>query len=252
MSETTGTNQQSVLITGGTTGIGFASAMAFINNGAKVFLTGRNPETLAEAREKLGDSAIIIPSDASDPESIEALVEEIKTQTDRLDAIILNAGIFRMTPIENSPVEEFDILFNTNVRGPWLLVQKSIPLLHEGSSITWVTSSVNEMGWANMSAYAATKAAARSMVRTLAAELAPKSIRVNAIAPGPVATPIFGKANIPEEQKDGMADQITSMVPLGRMGQPEEIGSAVAFISSNQASFVTGAEWAVDGGIGQV
>lgn len=245
-------NGKVALITGGTSGIGLATAQRFVAEGARVIVTGRNADALAQTVEQLGERAVGIRSDAADPAAIAALFTEVKQRFDHLDILFLNAGIAPFAPLEHQSVEGLRSLFEINVFGPYLAVQQALPVLHAGSTVIFNTSVVNQKGLPNASAYAATKAALRSLTRTLAAELAPRGIRVNAVSPGPIATPIYGKMGLDESTVAAMGAQIQGMVPLGRFGTPEELANAVFFLASAQGSFVNGAELQVDGGFGQV
>ena len=240
------------LITGGTTGIGFATAKRFLDEGATVLVTGRNPETLALARAELGDRVEVIQSDASDPDDIAALFTHVQAKHGRLDVLFLNAGIAKFAPWPVHTLADYDQMFAVNVRGPWLSIQAAIPVLSDGASVILTTSGVNTVGMAGASAYGATKAAVRSLVRTAAAELSDRNIRVNAVSPGPVETPIFGKMGMDEASLAGMAEHIKSQVPLGRFGAPDEIAEAALFLAGPGASFVQGIELVVDGGMTQI
>ena len=237
------------VITGGTTGIGFSSAKRFIDEGATVVLTGTNPETLELARAELGDRAQVIASDAANEEDIKALFTKVVAEHGKIDVLFLNAGIARFAPWTDHSVEDFDKQFAINVRGPWLAIKHGIPALNDGASVIVTTSAVNQMGMANASAYAATKAALRQLVRTAATELSPRGIRVNAVSPGPIETPIFGKVGVPAEQLDAMAQDFASQVPLARFGKAEEVANVALFLASDEASYVQGQEFGVDGGI---
>jgi NAD(P)-dependent dehydrogenase (short-subunit alcohol dehydrogenase family) len=240
------------LITGGTTGIGLATARRFADEGATVIVTGRNPETLAIAREELAGKATVIASDAGDPDAIRDLFDEIRRTHGHLDVLFLNAGVARFAPLQSHTLDDFDLQFRVNVRGPWLALKHALDLLQPGAAVLFNTSVINSKGMAGASAYGATKAALRSLVRTAATELGARGIRVNAVSPGPVETPIYGKLGMPQQQVDAFATQVQSQVPLGRFGRPEELAQVALFLASPAASFVHGAELAVDGGMAQV
>jgi NAD(P)-dependent dehydrogenase (short-subunit alcohol dehydrogenase family) len=237
------------LITGGTTGIGLAAAKRFLGEGATVILTGRNPKTLEVARVELGDKAHVIASDAANEEDVKKLFEQVLTDHGKIDVLFLNAGIARFAPWEQHSVDDFDEQFAVNVKGPWLAIKYGIAALNDGASIIATTSAVNQMGVANASAYSATKGALLQLVRTAAAELSPRGIRVNAVSPGPIETPLFGKMGIPPEQLEGMASDFASQVRLGRFGRAEEVANVALFLASQESSFVQGQEFVVDGGI---
>jgi NAD(P)-dependent dehydrogenase (short-subunit alcohol dehydrogenase family) len=237
------------IITGGTSGIGFATAKRFIDEGAKVIITGTNPKTLEVARSELGSQADIVASDASSEKDVKALFDNVVKKHGKIDVLFLNAGIARFSPWEQHSEEDFDRQFAINVKGPWLAVKHAIPVLNDGASIIATTSVANKMGMPGASAYAATKAALQQMVRTAAAELSPRGIRVNAVSPGPIETPIFGKTGMPAEEIEQMAAGIQSQVALGRFGKSEEIANAALFLASDESSYVQGQEIVVDGGM---
>lgn len=244
-------NKRIVLITGGTTGIGRATAEQFVKDGATVIITGTNPDTLAQAKKAL-PSVDVRKSDASDPEAIKTLFADIKEKHGGIDVLFLNAGIAKFAPIHEAPLEDFDLMWRVNVRGPWLALQQAASVLKDGASVVLNTSVVNTKGLPGASAYAATKAALRSIVRVAAAEWAERKIRVNAISPGPIETPIYGKLGLPGEAVDGFREGLTAQVPLGRFGTPDEIAAPVVFLASSAASFINGVELPVDGGFTQV
>lgn len=241
-------NGKVAVITGGTTGIGFAAAKRFVEEGAKVILTGRNPDTLEAARSELGETAEIIQSDAAKEEDVKSLFEQVTAKHGKIDVLFLNAGIAKFAPWEHHSVEDFDQMFNINVKGPWLAVKHGIPALNDGSSVIMTTSIANQVGMKMTSAYGATKAALSQLVRVASAELSPRNIRVNAISPGPIETPIFGKTGMTEDQLDAFAGDVIAGIPLGRMGKPEEIANMALFLASDESSYVQGQEFVVDGG----
>ncbi|TPV92408.1 MAG: SDR family oxidoreductase [Myxococcales bacterium FL481] len=240
------------LITGGTTGIGLATAQRYAAEGATVIATGRNPETLAAARQQLGERADVIASDAAREEDINELIETVRAKHGRIDVLFLNAGIATFAPMVDAPVDAFDRMWQVNVRGPWLTLRKAIPLLSEGASVIFNTSVVNQKGVPGSTGYAATKGALRSIVRAAASELAGNKIRVNAIAPGPIETPIYGKLGMPADAVDTMAQGFVAQVPLSRFGAASEVAGVATFLASADSSYITGSELAVDGGYSQV
>ena len=240
------------LITGGTTGIGLATAKRFAAEGATVVVTGRNRETLAAARKELGDRAEVIESDAGDEKQIAQLFEGLAKTHRRLDVLFLNAGIAKFAPLADASVKDFDAMWTVNVRGSWLALKHALPLLAEGAAVLVNTSVVNQKGLAGASAYAATKAGLRAVVRGAATELAARKIRVNAISPGPIETPIFGKVGMSRAQTDTFLKETASQIPLRRIGNVDEIAGTAVFLASDDASFITGSEIAVDGGFAQV
>ena len=212
-------NDKIAVITGGTTGIGLAAAKTFAAEGAKVIITGTNPDTLAKAKADLGDGVEVIASDASSSSDVQSLFTTVREKYGPIDVLFLNAGIARFAPWDMHSEEDFDLQFAINVKGPWLAIKYGTPVLNEGASIIATTSVVNRMGMPNASAYAATKAALAQMVRSAATELAPRGIRVNALSPGPIETPIFSKTGMGESDLQEMASGIASQVPLGRFGR---------------------------------
>lgn len=246
---TTRLNNKVALITGGTTGIGFSTAKRFIAEGATVILTGTNPETLAHARTELGNQAEVIASDASKEDDVKQLFETVVAKHGKIDVLFLNAGIARMAPWSEHSVEDFDRQFAINVRGPWLAIKYGAPALKDGASLIVTTSVVNQMGMANASAYSATKAALAQLVRNAATELSPRGIRVNAVSPGPIETPIFSKMGPPKEQLDEIAQNLAGQIPLGRFGKADEVANLALFLASDEASYIQGQEFNVDGGM---
>jgi NAD(P)-dependent dehydrogenase (short-subunit alcohol dehydrogenase family) len=240
------------LITGGTTGIGLATAKRFAEEGAQVVVTGRNPETLAAARRDLNGQVEVLESDAADESQIADLFKKIAQKHKHLDVLFLNAGVALFAPLPAARLADFDTMWNVNVRGPWLALKHALPLLSEGAAVIVNTSVVNRKGMPGTAAYAATKAALRAIVRVASAELASRKVRVNAISPGPIDTPIFGKSGLPAPEIADFRKGVASRVPLARFGTADEVASAAVFLASGESSFISGSEIAVDGGFAQV
>lgn len=237
------------VITGGNSGIGLATAKEFIAEGAKVIITGRNRGALDKAVEELGDQAIGIVSDTADLTAIKNLGKEVAKVAPSIDILFINAGIARFAPIEAVDESHFDEMFNVNVKGAYFSIQQLLPLIKEGGSIILNTSVNAHIGMPNASIYSATKAAQLTLIRTLSAEFLSRKIRVNAISPGPVSTPLYGKLGVPADQLEQTANNIKGLVPLGRFGLPEEIARIAVFFASDDSSFVLGAELIADGGL---
>ncbi|MGB3616774.1 MAG: glucose 1-dehydrogenase [Catalinimonas sp.] len=238
------------VITGGSAGIGLATAEEFIREGARVVITGRNREALDQAVAQLGERASGLVADQANLADLTHLAEALREQVGTIDCLFLNAGVTgSFGPIDQTTEETFDRVFDINVKGLYFTVQKLLPLFNDGGSIV-INASINgNIGMAGSSVYAAGKAAVISMGRTLAADLLGRNIRVNTVSPGPIQTEIFRKMGMPAEQLQGMAEQIQAQVPMGRFGRPEEIARAVRFLASSEASFILGAELVVDGGM---
>ncbi|MGF1465620.1 MAG: SDR family oxidoreductase [Sandaracinaceae bacterium] len=239
------------LITGGTSGIGLATAERLVEEGARVLLTGTNTERLGSVRERL-PGAVAIRNDAGDPAAADALAREVETHLGGLDGAFFNAGFGKFAPVAESTAELFDEQYAVNVRGPLLQLRALDSLLDDGATILFNTSVANQAGMAGASVYASSKAALRSVTRVVARELAPRKIRVNAVSPGPIDSSFFARTGLPENAVEQLAEQILAQVPLGRFGTPEEVAGVATFLLSDDASYVTGAEYVVDGGMSQL
>ena len=237
------------LITGGTTGIGAATAKLFQAEGATVIVTGSNPVTLEAARGEL-PGIEVMASDAGDVAATQSLIEAVKDKHGRIDVLFVNAGIAGFAPIESTDEATFDRHFDINVKGAYFVIKYAAPIMPDGASIILTASASGSLGAPGTTVYSATKAALRSFGRTFAGELAPRKIRVNTISPGPIDTPILGKGGdaSPAEIK-AMMDGIIAQVPLGRIGQAEEIAAAALYFASDESKFTTGTELFVDGGM---
>lgn len=240
------------VITGGTTGIGYATAELFKKEGAQVAITGQNAERVKAAQEKLGKDVLALKSDTSKIKDIEELAAKVKERFGKVDIVFANAGIANFTPFDQVTPENFDELFNINVRGLYFTVQKLLPLMGKNGSIILNASVAGSKGIDSASVYSATKAAVRSLGRTLARELAQKGIRVNTVSPGPIETPIFEKMGMQRSEIDDWAKGVESMVALKRFGQPEEVASTLLFFASSDSSYVVGTELFVDGGMAEL
>jgi NAD(P)-dependent dehydrogenase (short-subunit alcohol dehydrogenase family) len=235
------------VVTGGNSGIGYASAKELKANGATVIITGRSEEKVKTASEELGVKGIV--ADVESISAIENLVEQVKTDVGKVDVLFVNAGIFQAAPIGQISEEMFDHQMGINFKGAFFTTEKFLPILNDGASIINLGSVNAYTGMPNTAVYAASKAAINSYTRTAATELAPRKIRVNVINPGPIATPIFGKTGMEEEQLNGFAAAMQDRIPLKRFGQPEDVAKLVSFLASDEASFITGSEYNIDGGI---
>lgn len=238
-----------ILITGGTTGIGLETAKQFLLEGARVAVTGRSADTLAQAQQELGKEVIVIKSDAGQVGEQKRLAEEVAKVFDKLDAVFLNAGIGIFQPLEAWDEASFDNQIAVNLKGPYFLIQSLLPILANPASIILNTSINAHIGMPNSSVYGASKAAMISLSKTLSGELVGRGIRVNAISPGPISTPIYGKMGVPTENVQQMAEAISLQIPLKRFGEPIEIAKAAVFLASDESSFMLGSEMIIDGGM---
>ncbi len=240
------------VITGGNSGIGLATAKRFQEEGARVAILGRSRKTLDEAVKTIGNGVLAVQGDVAKFADIDKVYAEVAQKLGKIDVLFVNAGVAKFVPFAETSESIYDEQFDINIKGAYFTIQKALPLLNDGASIILNTSVVDQKGTAGASAYAATKAALRSLARTTAAELAGRGIRVNTVAPGPIVTPILGRSGLPKEALDEFAKGITAQIPMKRFGQPEEVAGAVAFLASQDASYITGVEINVDGGLGQV
>ena len=240
---------KTAVITGGSTGLGFETARHFLAQGARVIITGQNQERLTAAADKLGAGVIPVVADVVKLADLDALAQRTKAEFDRLDILFVNAGMGSFAPIEYVNEALFDQHFDTNVKGLFFTVQKLAPLLGQGSSVILNASAVTTKGMAASSVYFASKAAVRSFARSLAAELAPRGIRVNALSPGLVPTTAFlGKAGMDEQAISGFEKVVAAAAPLARAGKAEEIAHAAVFLASDESSYMTGGDLVIDGG----
>jgi NAD(P)-dependent dehydrogenase (short-subunit alcohol dehydrogenase family) len=240
------------VITGGSSGIGLATAKRFVEEGAHVVITGRREKELKEAAAFIGKNVTTVTGDITNLEDLDRLYAVVKEKHGHIDALFANAGWGEVAPIGAATEAHFDKTFDLNAKGTFFTVQKAIPLFKDGGSIILSTSVANVMGLPTFAVYAASKAAVRSFARGWAMELKDRKIRVNAVSPGPIETQALEKAGLTPEQAQQAAEQFVSQVPLGRRGKPEEIAAAVVFLASDESSYITGVELAVDGGMAQV
>ena len=233
------------LVTGGTTGIGLETAKRFLAEGARVAVTGKNPETLDAARKDLGNAALVLASDAADVPGQRALAGKIGAAFGQLDVLFVNAGIADLRTVEKWDEEGFDRSFAINVKGPFFLIRALLPFFANPASIVLMTSINSHVGMPATSVYGASKGALLSLAKTLSGEFVSRGIRVNAISGGPIATPLYGKLGMNDQALRGLEDQI----PVHRMGKPAEVADAAIFFASDESAFTVGAELIVDGGM---
>jgi NAD(P)-dependent dehydrogenase (short-subunit alcohol dehydrogenase family) len=243
---------KTVVITGGNSGIGLATAKLFHDEGAKVAISGRDQKTLDEAVKTIGSDVLAVKADVSKLADIDRLYSQVAAKFGKIDGLFANAGIAKFAPVSDSTEQLFDETFDINVKGLYFTVQKALPHLNNNAGIVLNSSVVNAKGSPTTSVYSASKAAVRSLARTLAAELVDRSIRVNVVSPGPIETPIFGRTGLPQAAVDEFANHIKASNPMKRFGTPEEVAHAVLFLTSGEASYITGVDLNVDGGAGQI
>ena len=240
-----------VVITGGTSGIGLATAKMLLNEGARVLVTGRSQAGFDSAQKELGKGGIVVSSDARSLTDIDALASRVKSEFGTFDLLFVNAGLGHFAPLENTTEATYDEDFNLNAKGPFFAVKKLAPLINRGGAVVFTTSMANVKGMPNLAAYGPAKAALRSFARVFAAELAPRGVRVNAVSPGPIDTPIAGKSFPNQDMATQATAQMSEAVPMKRMGTSDEVAKAVLFLAFD-ATFTTGAELPVDGGWSQL
>lgn len=237
------------VITGGSSGIGLATAQAFIKEGAYVYITGRRRDELDKALALLGSQAAAVQGDIADLDDLDRLYAKVRAEKGRVDVVVANAAYVELQPLAAATPEHFDKTFNTNARGTYFTVAKALPLLADGASVVLVSSGMNVKGYPAYGSYAATKAAIRSFSRTWAHELKDRGIRVNTLSPGVIDTPIIDAQFTDKVQADGAREAFKAMTPLGRLGQPQEMAAAILFLASSDSSFSTGIDLVADGGI---
>ncbi len=240
-----------VVIIGGTSGMGLATAKMLLDGGARVLVTGRSQAGVDSAQKELAKGGIVVSSDARSLTDIDVLAARVKAEFGAIDLLFVNAGFGAFAPLEATTEAIYDEMFNLNAKGPFFAVQKLAPLINQGGSVVLTTSIANVKGMPGLAAYGGAKAALRSFARVLAAELLPKGIRVNAVTPGPIDTPILSKSFPDKEMAAGVAKQMSDMTPMKRMGTSEEVAKAVLFLAFD-ATYTTGAELPVDGGWSQL
>ncbi|AHG22426.1 hypothetical protein Z042_24560 [Chania multitudinisentens RB-25] len=234
------------VITGGNSGIGLATARLLRQQGAQVAIAGRNQATLDQAASELGVMAV--QTDVSQPQALKDFFAAVAARFGQFDLLFANAGVFQSKTLTEVDEDFFDWQFNINVKGAYFSVQHSLPHLREGASVVLTSSIMQEAGWPGCSVYAATKAAVRSLARSFAAELAPRNIRVNVVAPGVTQTPILDWPEMPEQERNAVQDTIRARIPMGRFATPEEIAQAVLYLAGS-ATYMTGGEILLDGGM---
>ncbi|QEC69620.1 SDR family oxidoreductase [Panacibacter ginsenosidivorans] len=237
------------IVTGGSSGIGLATAKLFALEGAKVIITGRNQQNLDQALTEIGNAAIAVKGDVANLADIDSLYATIHEKFDKADVLVVNAAVYVLAPLPVFTEAMFDKVTDINFKGAFFTVQKALPYLNDGASIILLSSTVNEKGFPNHAAYAASKAAVRSLARSFSAELLDRKIRVNVITPGPVDTPIFDSITDTKEDAKAVAANMGNFTPVKRIGKPEEIASAALYLASEDSSFMIGAEMLLDGGI---
>jgi NAD(P)-dependent dehydrogenase (short-subunit alcohol dehydrogenase family) len=240
------------IITGANSGIGLATAKLFLKEGAKVVLTGRRQEALDEVSKDLNGDFITVLGDVSKIEDNQHIIDATVKKFGKIDILFLNAGIAPPTPTTDIDEAHYNEVFDINVKGPILTVQKALPHLNDGGSILFTNSIVHQKGFDGLGIYSASKGALRAYARVLTSEVKERKIRVNSLAPGPIDTPLYGKMGLPEEDVEEMGKSFAAQVPLKRFGTSEEVAKTALFLSSEDASYINGVEIEIDGGLSQV
>lgn len=240
------------VITGGSSGIGLAAAQTFIDNGAKVVIFGRGQEALDAATKQLGSNSYAVKGDVTNLGDLDRLYTETKSKFGNIDVLYINVGQGKLASIADTDEAFFDSMIDVNFKGSYFSLQKAIAHLNDNASVIITTSWLTEIGFGGSSLLSASKAALRSVVRVASAELAGRGIRINAVSPGPIGTPFWGKIGLPDEVLSGAAEAITAQTALKRFGTPEEVAKAVLFLASDDSSYIIGEELAVHGGINSI
>ena len=237
------------VITGGNSGIGLGIAEEFKDNGARVVICGRDRKTLDSTQKHLGKDALVVQADVSNLADIDMLFKKTAERFGKIDTLVVNAGVAVFVPVDQVDEAMFDKIVNINFKGAYFTIQKALPYLNDGASVILISSIAQSKGIGTTSVYSATKAALRSLARTLSSDLLSRGIRVNVVSPGPIETPIFDKLGMPADQVAGAKEGFAGMVPLKRLGTSAEVAKAVLFFASQDSSFVIGEEIQVDGGM---
>ncbi|MGV4793430.1 SDR family oxidoreductase [Rhizobium sp. F40D2] len=240
---------KTALITGGTSGIGIETARQFIAEGARVVVTGSSAASVEAARSELGDKAIVIQADAGNAAGQRAVADTVKEAFGTLDILFVNAGVAEFGPLEQWSEAAFDKSVAINVKGPFFLIQSLLPIFSSQAAIVLNTSINAHIGMPNSSVYSLTKGALLTLAKTLSGELIGRGIRVNAVSPGPIATPLYSKLGASEAQAKAMAAEIQSQIPVGRFGNPSEVAKTIVFLASDEAAYIVGSELIIDGGM---
>jgi NAD(P)-dependent dehydrogenase (short-subunit alcohol dehydrogenase family) len=240
------------VVTGGNSGIGLATAKAFVKEGAKVAITGRSDETLKAAQKELGADVLVIKANMSRVSEIESAMGRVRESFGRIDVLFVNAGIGKFVPFEEVTEQLFDETMATNLKGLFFTVQKAVPLLSKGAAVVLNASINAHMGMPGSSVYGASKAAVVNLAKTLSADLLAREVRVNVVSPGPITTPFLDRMGLPEKETRQIKEHITTQVPLKRFGRPEEVASAVLYLAAPESAFVVGTELVIDGGMIQL